>query len=410
MLDRIRYNGGKRAAQKFFFRKLLSLALAVLLAAGTPAVKLHAQENGNQEAAVQLSAPAALLMEASTGTVVYEKNADVTCSPASITKIMTLLLIFEALEKGDIRLEDEVMTSAHAQSMGGSQVFLEEGEMQTVDTLIKCIAVASGNDAAVAMAEFIAGSEEEFVSRMNEKAQELGMKNTHFLDCCGLSDSDDHHTSARDVAVMARVLITGYPRIFDYTTIWMEDITHTTGRGSSTFTLSSTNRLLKQYQWATGLKTGSTSKAKYCVCATAEKNGIQLIAVIMTAPDYKTRFDDAVTLLNYGYSVCAIYRDENGETLPDLPIAGGVKETAGIACGEPFVWLDTKGSDLSMVEKTLNLPEEAQAPVEAGQKAGEAVYRLNGKTLGTVNVIYTESVAAAGLKDYLKKVLAYFLL
>ncbi len=410
MLDRIRYNGGKRAAQKFFFRKLLSLALAVLLAAGTPAVKLHAQEDGNQEAAVQLSAPAALLMEASTGTVVYEKNADVPCSPASITKIMTLLLIFEALEKGDIRLEDEVMTSAHAQSMGGSQVFLEEGEMQTVDTLIKCIAVASGNDAAVAMAEFIAGSEEEFVSRMNEKAQELGMKNTHFLDCCGLSDSDDHHTSARDVAVMARALVTGYPRIFDYTTIWMEDITHTTGRGSSTFTLSSTNRLLKQYQWATGLKTGSTSKAKYCVCATAEKNGIQLIAVIMTAPDYKTRFDDAVTLLNYGYSVCAIYRDENGETLPDLPIAGGVKETAGIACGEPFVWLDTKGSDLSMVEKTLNLPEEAQAPVEAGQKAGEAVYRLNGKTLGTVNVIYTESVAAAGLKDYLKKVLAYFLL
>ena len=410
MLDRIRYNGGKRAAQKFFFRKLLSLALAALLAAGTPAVKLHAQEDGNQEAAVQLSAPAALLMEASTGTVVYEKNADVTCSPASITKIMTLLLIFEALEKGDIRLEDEVMTSAHAQSMGGSQVFLEEGQMHTVDTLIKRIAVASGNDAAVAMAEFIAGSEEEFVSRMNEKAQELGMKNTHFLDCCGLSDSDDHHTSARDVAVMARALVTGYPRIFDYTTIWMEDITHTTGRGSSTFTLSSTNRLLKQYQWATGLKTGSTSKAKYCVCATAEKNGIQLIAVIMTAPDYKTRFDDAVTLLNYGYSVCAIYRDENGETLPDLPIAGGVKETAGIACGEPFVWLDTKGSDLSMVEKTLNLPEEAQAPVEAGQKAGEAVYRLNGKTLGTVNVIYTESVAAAGLKDYLKKVLAYFLL
>ena len=410
MLDRIRYNGGKRAAQKFFFRKLLSLALAVLLAAGTPAVKLHAQENGNQEAAVQLSAPVALLMEASTGTVVYEKNADVPCSPASITKIMTLLLIFEALEKGDIRLEDEVMTSAHAQSMGGSQVFLEEGEMQTVDTLIKCIAVASGNDAAVAMAEFIAGSEEEFVSRMNEKAQELGMKNTHFLDCCGLSDSDDHHTSARDVAVMARALITGYPRIFDYTTIWMEDLTHPTGGGSCTFTLSSTNRLLKQYQWATGLKTGSTSKAKYCVCATAEKNGIQLIAVIMTAPDYKTRFDDAVTLLNYGYSVCAIYRDENGETLPDLPIAGGVKETAGIACGEPFVWLDTKGSDLSMVEKTLNLPEEAQAPVEAGQKAGEAVYRLNGKTLGTVNVIYTESVAAAGLKDYLKKVLAYFLL
>ena len=206
------------------------------------------------------------------------------------------------------------MTSAYAQSMGGSQVFLEEGEMQTVDTLIKCIAVASGNDAAVAMAEFIAGSEEEFVSRMNEKAQELGMENTHFLDCCGLSDSDDHHTTARDVAVMSRELITQYPEVFNYTTIWMEDITHNTARGSSAFTLSSTNKLLKQYQWTTGLKTGSTSKAKYCVSATAKKNDIELIAVVMAAPDYKARFDDAVTLLNYGYSVSAhVSRREYGE-------------------------------------------------------------------------------------------------
>ena len=425
MLNRIRHSGKKRRAKRF-----PAFMLAVLLLAGAPAGQLHAgmvwgQEDGGQEIAeqtqdvenkqeegraLQLSAPSAVLMEASTGTVVYAQNADVPCSPASITKIMTLLLIFEALEKGDISLEDEVMTSGHAQSMGGSQVFLEEGEMQTVDTLIKCIAVASGNDAAVAMAEFIAGSEEEFVSRMNEKARELGMENTHFLDCCGLSDSDDHHTSARDVAVMSRELITRYPRIFDYTGIWMEDITHNTARGSSTFTLSSTNKLLKQYQWATGLKTGSTSKAKYCVCATAERNGIELIAVIMAAPDYKGRLDDAVTLLNYGYSVCALYRDENRENLPDIRIAGGVKDEAGIACREPFVWLDTKGSDLGMVEKTLRLPEEAQAPVEAGQKAGEAVYRLDGRTLGTVDVVYTESVAAAGLGDYLKKVLAYFLL
>ena len=303
-------------------------------------------------------------MEASTGTVIFEQNADVPCSPASITKIMTLLLIFEALEEGDIDLQDEVMTSAYAQSMGGSQVFLEEGEMQTVDTLIKCIAVASGNDAAVAMAEFIAGSEEEFVSRMNEKAQELGMENTHFLDCYGLSDSDDHHTTARDVAVMSRELITKYPEVFDYTTIWMEDITHNTARGSSTFTLSSTNKLLKQYQWTTGLKTGSTSKAKYCVSATAKKNDIELIAVVMAAPDYKARFDDAVTLLNYGYSVSAIYHDDNTEKLPQLKVAGGVADTVELAYEEPFAWLDTKGSDLSLVEKTVNLPEEAQAPVE----------------------------------------------
>ena len=423
MLDWIGRIGKSRAG------RLFAAALAVWIAAGTPAMPLHAedtqqeaqQENQQQETqrqgtadsggvSVHLSAPAAILMEASTGAVIFEQNADVPCSPASITKIMTLLLIFEALERGDIGLEDQVMTSEHAQSMGGSQVFLEEGEMQTVDTMIKCIAVASGNDAAVAMAEFIAGSEEEFVSRMNEKAQSLGMENTHFLDCCGLSDSDDHHTSARDVAVMSRELITKHPQVFDYTMIWMEDITHNTARGSSTFTLSSTNKLLKQYQWTTGLKTGSTSKAKYCVSATAEKNEIELIAVVMAAPDYKARFDDAVTLLNYGYSVSAMYRDDNTEKLPDMKVAGGVEETVGLVYEEPFSYLDTKGSDLSSVEKTLNLPEEAQAPLEAGQKAGEAVYRLNGETLGTVNVVYSESVAAAGFRDYLKKVLAYFLL
>ena len=432
MLDWTGRSYGRKGKRSVSRRKALlsrkkiifSLVLSILLSAGMPAQRLcvvyaeetqeqSTQEQSSQEqggVSVHLSAPAAILMEASTGTVIFEQNADVPCSPASITKIMTLLLIFEALERGDISLQDEVMTSAYAQSMGGSQVFLEEGEMQTVDTLIKCIAVASGNDAAVAMAEFIAGSEEEFVSRMNEKAQELGMDNTHFLDCCGLSDSDDHHTTARDVAVMSRELITKHPEVFNYTMIWMEDITHNTGRGSSTFTLSSTNKLLKQYQWTTGLKTGSTSKAKYCVSATAKKNDIELIAVVMAAPDYKARFDDAVTLLNYGYSVSSLYYDENTEKLPLLKVEGGVADTVELAFEKPFTWLDTQASDMSLVEKSLNLPEEAQAPLEAGQKAGEAVYRLNGETLGTVNVVYAESVAAAGFRDYLKKVLAYFLL
>ncbi|HJA92993.1 MAG TPA: D-alanyl-D-alanine carboxypeptidase [Candidatus Eisenbergiella merdipullorum] len=412
MLDWIGRFLGKGAG-----KRILSIFLVILLSAPVPGREVSAEEQEAQEetgeaggVSIHISAPAAILMEASTGSVIFEQNADVPCSPASITKIMTLLLIFEALERGDISLEDEVMTSAYAQSMGGSQVFLEEGEMQTVDTMIKCIAVASGNDAAVAMAEFIAGSEEEFVSRMNEKAQELGMKNTHFLDCCGLSDSDDHHTTARDVAVMSRELITKYPEVFDYTMIWMEDITHNTGRGSSTFTLSSTNKLLKQYQWTTGLKTGSTSKAKYCLSATAEKNGISMIAVVMAAPDYKARFDDAVTLLNYGYSVSSLYRDENDEKLPGIKVTGGVEEQAGLVYEGPFSYLDTKGSDLNSVEKVLNLPEEVTAPIEAGQKAGEAVYRLNGETLGTVNVLYAQSVAAAAYRDYLKKVLAYFLL
>lgn len=359
---------------------------------------------------VEISAPSAVLLEASTGQVILETNADVVCSPASITKIMTLLLIFESLEKGELKLEDEVITSEHAQSMGGSQVFLETGELQTVDTLIKCIAVASGNDAAVAMAEHIGGSEEAFVEKMNAKAQELGMTNTHFVDCCGLTDSDDHHTTARDVAVMSRELIVKYPQVFAYTQIWMEDITHNTARGSSSFTLSSTNKLLKQYQWATGLKTGSTSKAKYCLSATARKDDVDLIAVIMTAPDSKSRFQDAASLLNYGYSVSALYVDENKEMLPGILVKGGVKETAEIGFEGDFRYLDISGNDISMIQKRVDVAEEVQAPVHAGEKAGSATYFLNGNEIGSVGIFYTDSVEKALYKDYVRKVAAYFLL
>ena len=213
-------------------------------------------------AQISISAPSAILIEASTGQVIYEQNASERRSPASITKIMTLLLAFEQIEAGKISLEDEVVTSEYASSMGGSQVFLAAGEVQTLDTMLKCIAVASGNDASVAVAEHIAGSEEAFVGLMNEKAAELGMEDTHFEDCCGLTNSDNHYSSAKDVALMSRELITKYPQVYDYTKIWMEDITHVTSQGSSIFTLTSTNKLLKQYQWATGLKTGSTAKAK----------------------------------------------------------------------------------------------------------------------------------------------------
>ena len=212
-----------------------------------------------------IEAPSAVLLESSTGKVIFEQNARERRSPASITKIMTLLLTFEALDQGKIKLEDPVTVSAYASSMGGSQVFLAENEVQTLETMIKCIAVASGNDASVAVAEYIAGSEEAFVDQMNQKAAELGMVDTHFEDCCGLTDSDGHYTTAMDVAIMSRELTVKYPQVFEYTGIWMEDITHETRQGSSTFTLNSTNKLLKQYQWATGLKTGSTSKAKFCL-------------------------------------------------------------------------------------------------------------------------------------------------
>ena len=226
------------------------------------------EEDVRGESGLEISAPSAILMEASTGQVVYEKNPDEERPPASVTKIMTLLLIFDALETGQISLEDTVTTSEYAASMGGSQVFLEPGETQTVDTLIKCIAVASANDACVAMAEHIAGSEEEFVNKMNERAKELGMDHTHFVNCNGL-DADGHLTTARDISLMSRELIRLYPQIRDYAMIWMENITHTTKKGSSEFGLTNTNKLVRHYEYTTGLKTGSTSQAGFCISATA---------------------------------------------------------------------------------------------------------------------------------------------
>lgn len=359
-------------------------------------------------AATEITAPSAILLEASTGQVIYEKNATERRSPASITKIMTLLLIFEALSEGKVSLQDEVVTSAHAKSMGGSQVFLEEGETQTLETMIKCIVIASGNDASVAVAEHIAGSEADFVEKMNAKAAELGMVDTHFEDCCGLTDSDGHYTTAKDVAIMSRELTVKYPEVFAYTRIWMEDITHVTRRGSSTFTLSSTNKLLKWYQWTTGLKTGSTAKAKFCISATASKDGMDLIAVIMGAPDPKERFHDAEKLLNYGFSVSNLYVDENKEPLPQMRVEGGVEESVSLHYAEEFRYLDVTGRDLSAVEKELKLPESVKAPVTEGETAGQAVYRIGGEEIGRIAVLYDASVEKAGFGDYFKKVLGVY--
>ena len=361
-------------------------------------------------AQITISAPSYILLEASTGKVICELNSNEMRSPASITKIMTLLLIFEQIEAGKISLDDQVMVSAYAKSMGGSQVYLEEGEIQTVETMIKCITVASGNDASVAMAEYIAGSEAGFVEMMNKKAAELGMENTKFEDCCGLTDSDGHYTTAADVAIMSRELITKYPEIFNYSTIWMEDITHSTVQGDSQFTLSSTNKLLKQYDWITGLKTGSTDKAKYCISATGSKGGIDLIAVVMGAPDPANRFQDAATLLNYGYNVSQMYVDDNRDAVPNMPVEGGKAEEVPLVYGGEFKYLDIKGSDLSQVVKELSLQETVQAPVEAGKAAGEAVYILNGAIIGRVPILYAEDVEKATYKDYLHKILQAFLI
>lgn len=356
----------------------------------------------------EISAPSYILMEASSGKIICEENATERRSPASITKIMTLLLIFEYLESGRISLDSDVMTSAYAKSMGGSQVFLEEGEIQTLDTIIKCIAVASGNDASVAAAELIAGSEAEFVELMNNKAAQLGMKDTHFEDCCGLSDSDNHYTTAKDVAIMSRELITKYPKVLEYTKIWMEDITHTTSKGSSQFTLSSTNKLLKMYEWTTGLKTGSTSKALYCLSATASKNNIDMIAVVMGSPSNKVRFQDAMALLNYGYSISALYEDANHEPLPTVPVKGGVQEEAALIYKEPFHYLDTEGNNLSLIEKSIVLPPEIQAPIQRGDAIGEAVYKLNGQRIGSVSILSDVTIEKAKYWDYVGKIWKLF--
>lgn len=349
------------------------------------------RDNSGNLTGLELSAESAVIMEASGGQVLLEKNADEKKPPASVTKVMTLLLIFDALADGTITPDTEVTTSEYAASMGGSQVFLEAGEKQTVDTMIKCIAVASANDACVAMAEKIAGSEPAFVEKMNQRSAGLGMTNTHFVNCNGL-DTEGHLTTARDIALMSRELITKYPQIEDYSTIWMENITHTTAKGSSEFGLSNTNKLIRQYEYATGLKTGSTSGAKFCLSATARKDGVNMIAVVMAEPDSKTRIKDAIAMLNYGFGKCSIYQDEKAlEKIVYAEVKHGMQEKAKGETLEGFRYVDTSGSDLSAVEKEVRIQKQT-APVKKGDQIGEVIYRLNEKTIGSVPVYATEGV------------------
>ena len=361
------------------------------------------------DTAVEVTAPSAILMEMTTGTVLYEKDADTARPPASVTKVMTKLLIFDALAEGKIQLEDEVTTSEYASSMGGSQVFLETGEKQTVETLLKCISVASANDACVAMAEYISGNEEEFVRQMNLRAEGLGMKHTHFVNCNGL-DAEGHETSARDIALMSRELLLKYPEIHNYCTIWMENITHTTSKGSSEFGLTNTNKLIRQYEYATGLKTGSTGKAKFCVSATAEKNGVSLIAVIMGAEDSKARFKDAVTLLNYGFGKCQMYTDEKMPSLDPISVTGSIQESISLEYEKKFTYLDTTGANLNAVTSRLQIPDKVNAPVKKGDTVGQRIYYLDEKEIGSVNLLAEETVKKAGFFDYLRKALYWIAL
>jgi len=274
--------------------------------------------------------------------------------------------------------------------------------------MIKCIAVASANDACVAMAEYVWGSETEFVNQMNERAKELGMTQTTFVNCCGL-DVDGHLTTAKDIALMSRELITKYPGIFNYTNIWMENITHVTRRGTSEFGLTNTNKLIRQYSYATGLKTGFTSLAGFCVSATAKKDNVELIAVIMNADSSKIRNAEAISLLNYGFRVCQTYTDANDTPLAPMPVKKGITDSVPLYYSGPFNYVSIDGSDMSAIEKRMDLPTEVVAPVVKGDIAGRAVYLSNGKEIGFVNILYGETVEMATFTDYFMNVLGEYL-
>lgn len=400
-------------------KRLLTLLFALLLSiSGTTEIlakELVVSETETEtttsesQAGIELTAPSALLMEVSTGQIIYEKNSNEKLPPASVTKVMTLLLIFDALGEGKIRLEDAVTVSEYAASMGGSQVYLEPGETQTVDTMIKCIAVASANDACVAMAEYISGTEEEFVKQMNERAKGLGMTDTAFYNCNGL-DADGHVTTARDIALMSRELISKYPVIHDYCMIWMENITHTTRKRTSEFGLTNTNKLVRHYQYATGLKTGSTSKAKFCISATAKKDDLELIAVIMAAPDAKTRTKDATSLLNYGFAKCTKYKDTEPMDFRPVKVRGGVEKEVPLTTEGEFQYVDTTGANLTRIERNILIEEELKAPVEKGTKVGSVRYVLDGKEIGKINILVAENVEKMDFKHGFQEAIRSFLL
>ncbi len=386
------------------YRMLPALFLFLLLAWGYSTSPIHANGTSVSGGAVDITATSAVLMEGSSGEIIYEKDKDKELVPASITKIMTLTLIFEAIDSGRISLDDPVSVSEYAASMGGSQVFLEPGETQTVNDMIKCISIASANDAAVAMAEKISGSEEAFVKKMNEKAKELGMNHTQFKNCSGLDDDikSGHYSSACDVARMSRELIMKHPQISSYSTVWMDKIVHKTKKGETEFGLTNTNKLVRFYDGITGLKTGSTSKAKYCLSATASRNGMNLIAVVMAAPDHKKRFSEAQALLDYGFANCSIYQDESLEqVLVPVAVQGGEAETAAVVAEHPFSHVFTSEIDTQKIKRTITWQENIKAPLKQGTKVGTVSYIYDGQPIGTVALLAGETVEEADFLDYL---------
>ena len=374
----------------------LFLAICIMVVPCTPIIAADAP-------ALTVDAKAACIMEAETGSILFENKSHDRLAPASVTKIMTILLIYDAIEQGKLNMDDIVTVSEHAATMGGSQVFLEPMEKQSVRDLTKSIVIASANDAAVAMAEFIGGSEESFVDMMNKKALELGMADTSFQNACGL-DADGHFTSAHDIALMSRELWVKHPAAFEYTTTWMDTIKHSTARGTSEFGLTNTNKLVRWYDGATGLKTGSTGKAGYCLSGTAERDGLKLIAVVLGAPAPTVRFQEVMKMLDYGFAHFELVSgDEAGTIVGDVSIAKSKRTSVPVMVADKVSVVAAKGNEA--ITSTLSIREDVSAPVAIGDVVGEIVYTYNNTELGRSALVAAEEATRATVGDAFKRIL-----
>ena len=369
-------------------KKIISVLLCVLLMVPL-AIPVYAEETDTL--AGTLSAKSAILMEMSSGQVLMEKNADEKLPPASITKIMTLLLVMEALDEGKITLEDRVTASREASSKGGSQIWLKEGEVMTVHELIKATAVASANDASTALAEYIAGDETSFVALMNKRAAELGMTNTNFENCSGLDDTaENHYSTARDIAIMSCELMK-HEKIKEYTTIWMDSL-----RNGET-ELVNTNRLIRFYEGATGLKTGTTSKAGYCISATAQREGMELVAVVLGSDNSTDRFEDAKKLLNWGFANYSIFEPQIDTSLiTDVTVLCGEQDKITPVVKNPNPILIKKGTENSITQR-VDLCVDVEAPVEKGQKLGTVYFEKDGEILADCPIVSENEVEKRGI-------------
>ena len=361
-------------------KQIISISLMICILLMCFSVTSYAEPNDN---GMNFDCRSVILIEAETGTVLFEQNADEALPPASVTKVMTLLIVMEAIAQNKLSLSDTVTASAHACSMGGSQIYLEEGEQMSVEDMLKSVVIASANDAAVALAEHIAGTEEAFVALMNKRAEELGMKNTHFENTNGLDDSVENHvTSARDIAIMSAELIS-HKKILEYSSIWMDTIRN------GEFGLTNTNRLVRFYKGANGLKTGSTSKAKFCISATAERKGMTLICVVMAAPTRDIRNATATALFDWGFANFDIYNAPEIDIQP-VKVVGGVKNSCLVEQGTFKTVVDK--ANISKIKHTVQLPQNISAPIKKGDKIGSVEYFLENKLIGTSDIFASENI------------------